>query len=774
MKIRNKTSRNYKKYKQLAYFTVTIFFLSLLWNFSYRNVETVEEEAKNAHKPSQNFYLHVNQRWLSDPLNAIPQEYPAWGSFTKLHDESLNTQINMLNEISIKSKNARSKDEHKMALIWSSSMNRFQKWERETLQNKDIFLPIISEFSKLQLIFNNENKRVVNIAKYFSYAEENGIEYPFSFTVGPDFASSNDIILEISPSGLSMPSRDYYFDSNFIEQRESFREHLTKTRSILISAGIIVEEDFAEKVLSFETDLAYIRMTTAQSRLFNDYYTTTNLTFYHQINQMRYVKEKISNYEEKDRIFVEFSSEEVKTIEEMMNQIYNQLNFYNRMKSNYQSNYPINEEKSDQNNYTKLCVYDGDYFMRLFRLLFDPQNNSRLIAYLQYKIIKFSNNFCTKELNEEFFDYYGRKLSGQMEQKSKEKRSIEVVNRMVGQLLGKLYVNRYFSSSSKKSIEEMINLVIDVMKESLIHNDWLTTVTKDKAIAKVGKFSKKIGYPDEWEDFSRLQFDDVDNFYVISKKVQSFLFEKDFLNKINSKKDENEWFMTPQTVNAYYHPSFNEIVFPAAILRPPFYYTKKESIDFDFTPTKIDPTIPANFGAIGAVIAHEITHGYDDQGRLFDGDGNLIDWWTKEDVKLFEQKTKIMGNQSEKYSYSILSDSSEKITHNMNAQLTMGENLADLGGLSLSKKALLRYLKSISASQEVINGSLDIFFRSWANTWKRNATPQYIIKNLASDPHAPNDFRGNLVNNFEEFYIIYNVTPNDEMYLSPNERVNMW
>ena len=234
--------------------------------------------------------------------------------------------------------------------------------------------------------------------------------------------------------------------------------------------------------------------------------------------------------------------------------------------------------------------------------------------------------------------------------------------------------------------------------------------------------------------------------------------------------------MTPQTVNAYFMPTQNEIVFPAAILQPPFFHSSKDTIDFDISDElsmveNLDVVTPTNYGGIGAVIAHEITHGYGDKGRKFDADGNLNDWWCEEDGELFKKKTEIMVNSVSRYIYRDEEDGKE---HKMNAELTMGENLADIGGLSLSMKALLKHLSNNNSDDITVKASLRVFFKSWANVWKQNIKKDKRIMLLNVDPHAPTDFRGNLVQHIDQFYDVFDIKETDNMYLKPEDRMKMW
>lgn len=729
----------------------------------------------NTPSVGEDFYHHVNKKWIDDPENVIPAEYSHWGGFTKLHDESLKNQILLFNELT--EKKELSEDERRLCLIWNASMAKYKEWDEEKpedITKTSNYVPITFELSKLNEIFKNENEDlVIRLGKYISYTQRYGISGPLDFDKGSDLTSSMDIILDLAPSGLSLPSRDYYFDEKFEEQRTMFKTHLSNVVKLLSDANIQLEEDFEEKVFSFESDLAFIKMKRDQSRQYSEYFTNTSLAgVIKDIDSLNSLKDKLENYPEDKRELKPYSSDDIEILNKFMEVIYEELNLRFIMKQNYEENY---KTPGDEERLTKLAVYDGDYFRRVFRdILFDSSNESKLTAYFQYKLILASNPYCTKQLNEEFFDFYSRKLSGQKEQKSNEKRSIQRVNSWTGELLGKIYVDRYFSLESKTTIEEMINTVLDIMKISLENNDWLTQPTKDKALVKLSKFKKKIGFPDKWKEYSQLILDDNDSLYDIKRKITAFKGKTEFLDKLNTIKDLTEWLMTPQTVNAYFMPPNNEIVFPAAILQPPFFFTTVGTIDFDYPtpPGDVDVCLAANFGAIGAVIAHEITHGFDDQGRKFDGDGNLIDWWTPEDADLFKSKCDIMGKQAEVYTFTVKDKDDKEVTHKMNAQLTMGENLADLGGLSLGKKALLKNLND--KSDESVRASLNIFFRSWANVWKFKASDELRVNRLATDPHGPPDFRGNLVKHIDDFYSVFDVKEGEPMYIPAEQRVCMW
>jgi len=342
--------------------------------------------------------------------------------------------------------------------------------------------------------------------------------------------------------------------------------------------------------------------------------------------------------------------------------------------------------------------------------------------------------------------------------------------------MGKIYVSKFFSEEDKNTVHSMVKEVLQIMEKSLKNNDWLTEETKAKAQQKLAKFVVKLGYPDKLKSFDNLKLTSEDSLFAMQQKVNAFEHQTEFLDKINSVKDKTKWEMNPQDVNAYFHPLNNEIVFPAAIMQPPFYQRSLDVATLDNMEElkDTDSLLKAiNFGGIGAVIAHEITHGYDDQGRKFDSDGNINDWWQEEDTKLFKAKCDLMVAQTTTWTYEDKpeagAEGGEAKVHNMNGELTMGENLADLGGMSLAFQAFKLHMGGTLTKNQVT-----AFFSSWGNVWKSKESKAAIIQALASDPHAPPSFRGNLVKNIDEFHEAFGVVEGDPMFLAPDKRVKMW
>lgn len=733
-------------------------------------------------RAQDNFYLHVNKKWLEDPKNQIPTEYSSWGGFLKLHDEALKNQIQLVQEL--RDKQDKNEEEVKISAIWEATVAQFESW-RNGLATYE---PLAKELETLDSILPvqltvTEKEHVQRLARYLHYSDLNNIDNVLCFSKGTDLTNSNNVVLEFSVSGLSLPSREYYIEENFKEKRDLFKAHLANVAKLVSvdPSTSFLDEDFAENVYLFEEELAKYTMKREQSREYAEYYTNTTLVHLHEkINHLAALPEKQNNYPETERNFI-LNEDQVSLASVFFEELYHLYNFREIMKVNLEANF---FEKGVENPpiIDHVTAFDGDGIRRIFAFIANPANFQKYRAFLQYKVISALRLFCTKDLDAEFFDFYSRKLRGQEEQKPEDKRSILGVNSYAGEMLGKVYVAKYFPEHYKKNVCAMVQEVLDVMQVSLKRSNWLTEETKAKALLKLEKFRVKLGFPDVWKDYAELDVKPGDSYYDVSKKSRKWKLKVDFFEKINSVVDRNEWLMTPQTVNAYFMPPQNEIVFPAAILQPPFYCKTAEDIDFDITeelqmiaeatasPAPYDFTPAANYGGIGAVIAHEITHGYDDKGRKFDSDGNLNNWWNEDDVKLFTAQTEVMAEQAKLYTFIDTDDKEYKL----NPQLTMGENLADLGGISLALQALTHHLQQQNASQRVIEINQRVFFKSFANIWKENKKQDSRINELTTDPHSPPDFRANLVKNMDEFYTVFNVSEADEMFIPSNARVRMW
>lgn len=390
------------------------------------------------------------------------------------------------------------------------------------------------------------------------------------------------------------------------------------------------------------------------------------------------------------------------------------------------------------------------YYQNLDKIV-NQENLPVIKEYLKFHVMDDATGYLTKELDELSFNFYGRTLKGQQEQRALDMRGLEFVNGTVGELLGKIYVKDNFPAEAKQACEELVQYLIKSFDQHVKDLAWMSPTTKEKALEKLSKFNVKIGYPDKWKDYSSLAIGTslVEN--VNNAKLWSF---KENLAKQGKPVDKSEWGMTPQTVNAYYNPMFNEIVFPAAILQPPFY---------DY---KADPAV--NFGGIGAVIGHELSHGFDDSGSQYDGNGNLSNWWTDEDRAKFEKAADALVAQFESY---------EPVPGVfVNGRFTLGENIGDLGGSSVAFDAMQAYLKD-KGNPGLIDGYTQDqrFFLSWATIWRAKTTDEFVVNQVKTDPHSPAQYRaiGPTIN-LDAFHKAFGTKEGDKLYVPKDKRIVIW
>jgi len=390
------------------------------------------------------------------------------------------------------------------------------------------------------------------------------------------------------------------------------------------------------------------------------------------------------------------------------------------------------------------------YYQNLDKII--TQKNLPIIKdYLKFQLINDASGYLTQELDELSFDFYGRKLRGQKEQRALDKRGLEFVNSNAGELLGKLYVKEYFPAEAKATCEELVDYLRKSFAVHIENLAWMSPETKEKALEKLSKFKVKIGYPDTWKDYSQLEvgtslFDNINS-------VNKWAFQKN-LEKQGKPVDKSEWGMTPQTVNAYYSPLYNEIVFPAAILQAPFYDYRADAA--------------VNFGGIGAVIGHELSHGFDDSGSQYDGDGNLNNWWKDQDRDKFNAATDALVAQFETY---------EPVPGvRVNGRFTLGENIGDLGGSSVAFDALQMYLKD-KGNPGIIDGFTpeQRFFLSWATIWRTKTTDEFVVNQVKTDPHSPAQYRAFApIINLDAFHEAFQTKEGDKLYVPQENRIIIW
>ncbi|HCO19800.1 MAG: M13 family metallopeptidase [Cloacibacterium normanense] len=564
-------------------------------------------------------------------------------------------------------------------------------------RNADGIAPIKGDLAKIDAI-----KTMADLQKYLVEATKTGDNPFYSWGVYADLKNSTDNAVYMGDVNLGL-GRDYYQKDNEENTKTigQYKDYLTKLYTVL---GYKNPEVAAQKVIDFEK-------TAAQTLIPNEKIRDANLQY------------------------------NPKTLSELKSLV------KNVDLPSYLKNAGVNTDR--------VIIGELEYYKNLDKFL-NAKNLPFIKDFLKVKLLNGSASVLDQKLDDLQFDFYGRTLSGQKEQRAMNKRALSTINGVLGEAFGKLYVDKYFSAEAKA---EMVTL-IDYLKKSYVQHisnlSWMSDETKTKALDKLSKFTVKVGYPDEWKDYSKLQVlskNEGGTLYGNLKNVSNWSYQRE-LDKVGKKVDKKEWGMTPQTVNAYYNPVNNEIVFPAAILQAPF---------FDF---KADPAV--NFGGIGAVIGHEISHGFDDSGAMFDGDGNLKNWWTDADKKNFEEATKKLAEQYSKY---------EPVKGTfVNGLFTNGENIADLGGVAIAYDALQMYLKD-KGNPGLISGynQDQRFFLSWGTIWRTKSTEKYMINQVKTDPHSPGLYRafGPLVN-VEAFYNAFEVKEGDQHYKKPEERIKIW
>ncbi|MFT7352192.1 MAG: putative endopeptidase [Flavobacterium sp.] len=570
----------------------------------------------------------------------------------------------------------------------------YASYVNRKMRNEKGINPIIPYLKQIDSIQN-----YTDLAGYFGKANRLGIATPFSISVTEDFKNPNKNVLMTWQGGLGLPERDYYLseDAKMKDIRNKYVQHVQK---MLTLSNVQDASAKASEVMSLETKLASIQMKKEETR------DATKLYNVYKFSDL------------------------------------------NKLMPNFDWNVMLNNAGfGDQK---AVVVSQVEYTKKLNDLIQKTPISSWKI-FLKWKVIDNASTYLSDDLDAQNFEFYGKVLSGKEKQEEDWKRGVSAVNGSLGELVGKVYVKKHFSPKAKEKMVAMVNNLLDAYAESIKKLDWMSENTKKQALDKVKKFTVKIGYPDKWKDYSNLKINKIDLFGNIER---STLVEYNrMLEKLDKPVDRAEWGMTPQTVNAYYNPTLNEIVFPAAILQPPFFNLKADDA--------------VNYGGIGAVIGHEIGHGFDDQGSGFDGDGVMRNWWTKEDLTKFKNKTNTLVGQ-----YSGFKPFDDL---NLNGEFTLGENIGDLGGLSIAIKA---YKKSLNGKEAlVLDGytGLQRVFIGWGQVWLENVREESLRSQIASDPHSPAKYRINgVVRNIPEFYEAFKIKPSDSLYLAPKDRVKIW
>ncbi|MEZ5465187.1 MAG: M13 family metallopeptidase [Lysobacteraceae bacterium] len=632
----------------------------------------------------------LNQR-VNGPwlaANPVPGDHTTWGTFEILGEQSLATQREIV-EAAAKSEAAKGSIEQKIGDLYGSGMDA-------NALNKAGVAPLKPYLAEVDAIDSPEA-----LGEWIRRDYGRGFGSLFGFFGTGDFKDSSQVIAYAAQGGLSLPEKAYYLEDkeDYVRIRKAFVEHVAKMLELTgLSANDATKQ--AKDVLAFESELAKHSLSPIELRDPSKFYNPVSVA-------------------DADKITPHFS---------------------------WSAFFDANGVAQPK----MFSLAQPDFFAALDKMITETPLDSWK-AYLRYNTINSAAPFLSDAVSEESFNFYGKALRGQEEQRPRWKRVLSIVNGVMGEGLGQLYVAKVFPPESKAAALELVNNLSAALKVRIENLDWMGPETRKKALEKWASFTPKIGYPDRWRDWSGLDIRAND---YLGNAVRASAFEHRFqMAKIGKPVDRSEWGMSPQTVNAYYNPQMNEIVFPAAILQPPF---------FD---ALADPAL--NYGGIGAVIGHEMLHGYDDQGSQFDAKGNFDNWWTADDRKKFEERTAKLVNQFDSY---VAIDGLH-----VKGELTLGENIADLGGLTVAYDAFHKATENMRLRP--INGMTpdQRFFANWALVWRRNFKPEELKVRLNTDPHAPANFRAiGAPSNMPNFAHAYECVDGDKMVRPEAERVVIW
>ncbi|HEY0584494.1 MAG TPA: M13-type metalloendopeptidase [Pseudoduganella sp.] len=556
--------------------------------------------------------------------------------------------------------------------------------------------PIQPELARIAAL--NDKKELPAL---FAYHNRHNFAAPMDMGIHQDNKDSTKYVVDFVQSGLGMPDRDYYLKKDDAKMAETLAKYQATVEKMLALAGDTNAAVNAKAIVAFETKIARLHWTKVELR--------DPVKAYNKVPVAK-LSELMPHYD--------------------WNAYLSGLGIAGKV------DYVI--------------VSQPSYLKALDKLLADTPLDT-LKPYLAWNVIRANAPFMSKDFVETNFEFYGKQLGGATEMRPRWKRGVSATEEVLGESIGKVYVEQHFPAANKARMEELVKNLLVAYKDSIDTLPWMSAKTRKEAQAKLAKFTPKIGYPNKWRDYSALNIDRNDLVGNVNRATE-FAVQKE-LDKLGKPIDRDEWGMTPQTVNAYYNPELNEIVFPAAILQPPFFDANADDA--------------VNYGAIGAVIGHEISHGFDDQGAQYDGDGNLRDWWTKRDHANFKAKTQMLVNQYGAFS--------PVKGYKVNGELTLGENIADNSGLAIAYKAYKLSLGGKPAP--VIDGFTgeQRFYQGWAQAWRAKSRDAALIRQVTTDPHSPEEFRANgTLRNQPGFYDAFGVKKGDKMYLAPKDRVIIW
>ena len=642
-------------------------------------------------RPQNDFYRYLNGKWLQTVQ--IPADQASWGSFDQLYENSLAELRGIIEKVSadgaVQDADAKRSDARRIGDFYASFMD-------EARLEQLGFTPLKGELDRIAAL-----KDKSELPALLAHLGKIGVNVPFDFGIHQDNKDSTRYVADIGQGGLAMPDRDYYLkddDEKLADAKAKYEQHVERTLALIGNPRAVFD---AKSIVGFETEIAKLQWTKVELR--------DPIKAYNKVGLADLVK-LAPGYDWKTWL-----------------------------------------DATGLSGKTTYVIVGQPSYLKSFVELSNKTSLDTWKAYLSMHVADAYAGYLSKAFVDERFGFYGKTLSGVEEIEPRWKRGVGAIERSQGEALGKLYVAQYFPPERKARMEALVKNLLAAYKQSIDKLDWMSPKTKKEAQAKLAKFTPKIGYPNKWKDYSALVVKRDD---LVGNVMRARVWAADYeINKLGKPIDRDEWGMTPQTINAYYNPEMNEIVFPAAILQPPFFDANADDA--------------VNYGGIGAVIGHEISHGFDDQGAQYDGDGNLRDWWTATDHKNFKAKTTALVKQYNAF---------EPLPgYHVNGELTLGENIADNSGLAIAYKAYHISLKGKKAP--VIDGMTgdQRLYAGWAQVWRSKMREQQQIVQVKTDPHSPGQYRANgTLRNQPGFYEAYKVKQGDKMYLAPQDRVIIW
>ncbi|MBA4134717.1 MAG: M13 family peptidase [Flavobacterium sp.] len=643
-------------------------------------------------RPNDDFFNFVNGTWVKN--TEIPADRTRWGSFDELRQKTDIDALSILEEAAKNPAYKSNTDQGKAINLYRSIMDTVAR-------NKAGIKPLKPYLDKI-----NKVKSVADLQKLMlEMAPKGGIGF-FGVGVGTDAKNSNRNVVNVGPGSLGLPDRDYYVsdDADSKEKRQKYVAHVARMLAFLGEKPQVAQKN-AENILALEIAMSKPRLDRVERRDRRKTYNPMTVADLQKLTPAIQWESYITG----------LGLPKVDTV-----------------------------------------IVSQPRYMEALQTIFTENKLEDWKAYMRWTLLNDAAGKLSTELETANWEFYSKTLSGAIKQRPRKERALQVINGATGEALGKLYVEKMFPAEAKTKAANMIKNVIKAYEIRINNLTWMSPQTKLSAIEKLNKMTIKIGYPDKWKDYSALAIQSPEEggtYFDNAMNIANWSFKKN-VEKMGKPVDKTEWGMSPQTVNAYFNPSNNEIVFPAAILQPPFYdYKADEAV---------------NYGGIGAVIGHEISHGFDDSGSRYNADGNLVNWWTDEDLKQFTALGTALADQ-----YSAL----EPLPGTkVDGKFTLGENIGDLGGINAAYDGLQLYLKE-NGNPGLIDGFTpeQRLFISWATIWRSKMRDEAIKNQVKTDPHSPGMYRAYVpLLNLDTFHQAFGIKPGDGMYLAPEKRVKIW